>query len=98
MVCFYSPNITDWSIDAVVSDPNYGSQSAVLGTILFNFGFVTTIPSWVNEKKPDVSVNKVVWYSSFACVAIFFLIGELVATPCVLARRMVHRFLTWQRS
>lgn len=45
------------------------------GTILFNFGFVTTIPSWVNEKRPDVSVNKVVWYSSFACVAIFFLIG-----------------------
>ena len=33
-----------------------GSQAGVLGTVLFNFGFVTTVPSWVNEKRMDVSV------------------------------------------
>ncbi len=75
VVCFYAPSINTWSIPAIVDNPVYGSQSAVLGTILFNFGFVTTIPSWVNEKKPSVSVNKVVWTSTVVCVAIFFLIG-----------------------
>eukprot|EP00493_Phyllostaurus_siculus_P009773 UN09904 len=52
-----------------------GSQAAVLGTILFNFGFVTTVPSWVNEKKPHVSVNKSLWYATISCVAVFFLVG-----------------------
>ena len=47
----------------------------MLGTILFNFGFVTTVPSWVNEKKPHVSVNKTVWISTFCCNLIFFVIG-----------------------
>jgi len=52
-----------------------GSQAAVLGTILFNFGFVTTVPSWVNEKRPHVSVNKSLWYATISCVAVFFLVG-----------------------
>ena len=64
-----------WGIPAINSDPNFGSQAGVLGTILFNFGFVTTIPSWVNEKKPTVSVNKTVWLSSFLCIIIFFSIS-----------------------
>jgi hypothetical protein len=46
------------------------------GTILFNFGFVTTVPSWVNEKKPHVSVNKTVWISTFCCNLVFFAIGK----------------------
>lgn len=75
VVCFYSPAVEHWSLPMINDDPNYGSQANVLGTILFNFGFVTTIPSWVNEKKPSVSVNKVVWSASFTCVCIFFLIG-----------------------
>ena len=32
--------------------------AGVLGTVLFNFGFVTTVPSWINEKRSHVSVNK----------------------------------------
>ena len=56
---FYAEDVSEWSLPAVNNDPTYGSQAAVLGTILFNFGFVTTVPSWVNEKKPGVSVNKV---------------------------------------
>ena len=42
------------SLPAINSDPVLGSQAAVLGTILFNFGFVTTVPSWINEKEPSV--------------------------------------------
>ena len=70
-----TPGQGTWTIPMVNSDPNFGSQAGVLGTILFNFGFVTTIPSWVNEKKPSVSVNKTVWLSSFLCILIFFAIG-----------------------
>jgi len=64
-----------WSIPMINTDPNFGSQAGVLGTILFNFGFVTTIPSWVNEKKPSVSVNKTVWYATTLCLVIFYVIG-----------------------
>ncbi len=38
-----------------------GTQTAVLGTILFNFALCQTVPSWVNEKRPEVSVNKSIW-------------------------------------
>eukprot|EP01043_Picozoa_sp_COSAG02_P050870 COSAG02_NODE_5282_length_4473_cov_3.860768_5_plen_149_part_00 len=72
-----SPAFQDgtWHIPAVNTDAKTGSQAAVLGTILFNFGFVTTVPSWVNEKKPHVSVNKTVWISTFCCNLVFFAIG-----------------------
>lgn len=43
----YSTHHATWP--GVASD-----QAAVIGTILFNFGFVTTVPSWVNEKKASV--------------------------------------------
>ena len=34
----------------------------LLPAILFNYGFVTTIPSWINEKRKDVSVSTtLVW-------------------------------------
>lgn len=34
----------------------------VLGIAIFAFAYVTTIPSWVNEKRPGVSVNRAVRY------------------------------------
>lgn len=41
--------------------PMFGSGASdflpLLPTILFNYGFVATIPSWLNEKAPGVSVN-----------------------------------------
>lgn len=74
----FKGNNSEWAIPtipAVNDNPVAGSQAAVLGTILFNFGFVTTVPSWVNEKKPHVSVNRTVWISTFCCNLIFFVIG-----------------------
>ena len=65
-----------WQIPAVTdSSKDYSSQAGVLGTILFNFGFVTTIPSWVNEKQPQVNINHSVWFSTWLCNGIFFLLG-----------------------
>jgi hypothetical protein len=56
--------ITTWVIyfwtnglDAA-SLPTVGSDvSKVLGIVVFNFAFVTGLPSWVNEKSPSTSVN-----------------------------------------
>eukprot|EP00908_Phaeocystis_cordata_P004456 Transcript_14838.p1 GENE.Transcript_14838~~Transcript_14838.p1 ORF type:complete len:611 (+),score=262.14 Transcript_14838:70-1902(+) len=62
-------------VPVINADPQTGSQAAVLGTILFNFGFVTTVPSWVNEKAPGVSINRTLWLSTCGCVLIFFAVG-----------------------
>eukprot|EP00056_Hartaetosiga_gracilis_P022065 m.28030 g.28030 ORF g.28030 m.28030 type:complete len:612 (-) comp9419_c0_seq1:127-1962(-) len=78
VACLFSKNFTNgnWKIPAVTNSKlPYASQAGVLGNILFNFGFVTTVPSWVNEKKKSVSVNKVVWLSTFLCIVIFFVMG-----------------------
>jgi amino acid permease len=63
------------SIPAINSSPDIGSQAGVLGSILFNFGYVTTVPSWVNEKHPSVSANKTLWSATTACVCVFFGVG-----------------------
>uniref|UniRef100_A0A7S3EZB0 Amino acid transporter transmembrane domain-containing protein n=1 Tax=Haptolina ericina TaxID=156174 RepID=A0A7S3EZB0_9EUKA len=60
---------------AINSDPDTGSQASVLGTILFNFGFVTTVPSWINEKHRSVSVNSSLWVATTLCIIVFFVIG-----------------------
>eukprot|EP00038_Savillea_parva_P004283 m.135992 g.135992 ORF g.135992 m.135992 type:complete len:573 (-) comp11426_c6_seq1:40-1758(-) len=42
--------------------PTIDAQSQVLGISTFAYAYVVTIPSWVNEKKPGVNVNRAVWY------------------------------------
>ncbi len=66
---------SSFNLPAVNSDSNTGSQAAVVGTVLFNFGFVCTVPSWINEKRRDVGINSTVWISTIACNFIFFIIG-----------------------
>ena len=34
-------------------------QSELAGVVLFNFAYIIAVPSWLNEKAPNVSVNKV---------------------------------------
>ncbi|CAE8695812.1 unnamed protein product [Polarella glacialis] len=34
------------------------SQQGLIGTVLFNFAFMSAIPSWVNEKKTEVGVKE----------------------------------------
>jgi len=46
-----------------------------MGTILFNFGFVTTVPSWINEKQPQVSVNRSLWNATFLCNIVYLAVG-----------------------
>jgi hypothetical protein len=56
--------------------PVFGTnQTSVVGTILFNYTFVTSIPSWVNEKKTHVSVSRQVNGTTTVGTAIFLLLG-----------------------
>ena len=54
-------------------------MSQVLGTIVFNYAYVTTIPSWVNEKKPYVSINGSMWSSAALSFVLFIVLGVLGA-------------------
>ena len=37
-------------------------QYQVLGMAIFAYAYVTTIPSWANEKRPSVDVNSAIWW------------------------------------
>ena len=70
---------TTWAstsyLPAINTNPTTGSVAGVLGTILFNFGFVTTVPSWVNEKRQSTRVNPALWSATSLCVGIFAMMG-----------------------
>ena len=56
--------------------PAVGTDAgAQIGPILFNYAFIVTVPSWVNEKKPGVSVNKSIWWSLVLGVLCFVVLG-----------------------
>jgi len=52
-----------------------GGQAAILGFVMANYAFVTTVPSWCSEKKRDVSVNKSLWLATTSATVVFFLLG-----------------------
>ena len=54
-------------------------MSQVLGTIVFNYAYVTTIPSCFNEKKPHVSINTSMWSSAILSFVLFMFLGVLGA-------------------
>ncbi|CAG8501769.1 21885_t:CDS:10 [Dentiscutata erythropus] len=49
-------------------------QSQVVGTVLYNYVFVTTVPSWVNEAS-NVPIRKAVWYSVFISTIAYISLG-----------------------
>ena len=53
----------------------------VLGTIVFNYAYVVTIPSILNEKKKDVGINKSLWISTAASTVIFMIIVSHASSP-----------------
>lgn len=48
-----------------------------LGVVIFNFAFCVTVPSWINEKVADVSVNKVIWGSTVSSTVLYAVVGWL---------------------
>lgn len=61
-------NVSDlslrWNTDRVPLFGSFIGQANVIGTVIFMSAFVTSVPSWVNEKKPHVSINKSIWSST----------------------------------
>jgi hypothetical protein len=47
----------------------------IVGTVLFNYTYVITVPSWINEKVPAVSARAVVWGSNAVSLVVFLAIG-----------------------
>jgi len=56
------------------NSPNY---SQLCGTLLYNFAYVVTIPSWYNEKVSGVSVKLSVWTASTACFLFYAGLGYI---------------------
>jgi len=75
VACLSSLSSSSTPLPAINTNPVTGSVAGVLGTILFNFGFVTTVPSWVNEKHPSTNINSALWSATSLCVLIFCLMG-----------------------
>ena len=50
-------------------------QSLILGTCIFTYSFVCTMPSWANEKKPEVSFNVGIWGPTFLGLLLKLLFG-----------------------
>ena len=64
--------------------PTVGTTlSSVVGTSLFNFAIVTSVPSWINEKKEGVSIVKVMFSVLAIAVGMFILVGWLGGTAFV---------------
>jgi len=55
----------------------WSGMGAVIPTVVFNWGFLTTLPSWLNEKNPNVSVAKATWVSIIISGIMFILLGIL---------------------
>ena len=70
---------TSSRLPAINSNPQLGSVAGVLGGILFNFGFVTTVPSWLNEKRPGVPINRTLWLATTFSALLFTAIGFTAA-------------------
>ena len=55
--------------------PEYGpSPLGQIGACVFNYAFIVTVPSWVNEKKPKISINKSIWSALLPAMVIFTLL------------------------
>ncbi|RUS23188.1 hypothetical protein BC937DRAFT_90892 [Endogone sp. FLAS-F59071] len=56
--------------------PAFGSDlSQVLGVVLFNYAFITTMPSFVNSLNPQVNIRAVVWWSIGVSTFMYIALG-----------------------
>lgn len=49
--------------------------STLVGVILFNYGYIVTLPSWANEKKPGVSTTNTLIVSLGFMLVVFYIVG-----------------------
>ncbi|KAI8328070.1 hypothetical protein BD560DRAFT_417469 [Blakeslea trispora] len=73
------------------------NASMVLGIAIFNYSFITTIPSWVNSLRPDVNIHRCLWVSIVISTIFYILLGvfgamayEMEASSDILAILSAH--------
>ena len=60
--------------------PWFGNDmSQLAGVVLFNYAFSITVPSWLNEKLPEVNVNRIIWTCTLLASCIYISFGALAA-------------------
>jgi hypothetical protein len=52
-----------------------GAYSSLISTVVFNFGFVATVPSWLNEKGPAVRTSGTLWASVGFATFLYLVLG-----------------------
>ena len=52
-----------------------GQYDTLMGSVLFNFAIVYTIPSWVNEKRPSVPIVRALGFSMTTAALLFSVLG-----------------------
>ncbi|KAF9577848.1 hypothetical protein BGW38_006679, partial [Lunasporangiospora selenospora] len=72
IVSFFIKGLTPELVPAFGPD-----MSQVFGSILFNFAYITAIPSWANAKRPSVSVPKTVGVVSSMMTTLFTAVAIL---------------------
>mmetsp|Transcript_105663 Transcript_105663/g.297220 ORF Transcript_105663/g.297220 Transcript_105663/m.297220 type:complete len:461 (-) Transcript_105663:27-1409(-) len=55
------------------------SQGSLVGTLLFNFAFIGSLPSWANERRPGTSVGLTFFLSMAYVVVVYSLLGVVGA-------------------
>lgn len=66
-----------WGLEAA-RVPVIGTElTNLLGVCVFNYAIITSIPSWVNEKREDVSIHRVMGLSMSLALGLFILIGVI---------------------
>ncbi|KAG0208875.1 hypothetical protein BGX28_000274 [Mortierella sp. GBA30] len=70
IVTFFIHGLDTTLVPAVGSD-----IGQTFGTILFNYAFITTVPSWANAKQPNVSIHKTVGYSVCVTTIIYLMVA-----------------------
>jgi hypothetical protein len=56
-----------------------GSYKQLVSVFIFSWAYVIFVPSWLNEKGVNVSVNKVIWWSGIVSWIGYIIIGILCA-------------------
>ena len=58
----------------------FGSHVAnEVGSCVFNYAYIVTVPSWINEKAPGISINKSIWSALLPAIVTFALLGWIGA-------------------
>lgn len=56
-----------------------GGLGSQVGPIVFNYAYVVTLPSWINEMKPGLSINLQLWGALIPGIITFIVLGWVSA-------------------